>query len=174
MDIRSEADGKKLPGGWTAKPHLGKLFIDDATGFVSAATPTDEIVDAAPVTIWTPGATVVGSVAAGTLTIVRSGIYRVDCNMSSVLGGNASIITAKIFLDGAVVGATAALGGSFSQIVLMAGTAAVMTIPNFGGLLSLVKGQTLSVAVTGTVGTVTIKKFQLSAVQLTDSTPPTP
>ena len=53
MYVRLARDGKLAPDQLTAEPRSAGLFIDDGTGFVSGATPTNEVVDATPVTAWT-------------------------------------------------------------------------------------------------------------------------
>lgn len=154
---------------WAEVNH-GSLFIDDATGFVSATTPTAEVIDAAPVTVgFTSGMT--GAVATGSLTVSRAGRYRASVNLGSVLSGNASVVTVELYKNAAVLAATAAAGGAAKCILTMAGTAVVMSGGIVPCLTTAVPGDVYDVRVTGTVGTITIKNYRFELVQVDDGDP---
>ena len=121
------ADGKALPDGAEVGAY-GELFIDDATGFVSAATPAAEKVDATPVKVarllhTTADAAERAATASGQLTVQVPGDYEVYAS-GDILGGNASVMKVEVFRNGAVVADAAATpGGSIAAHVVAAGTA---------------------------------------------------
>lgn len=156
----------------------GELFIDDATGFVSAATPAAEKVDAAPVTVGrlnnvTADAAERVATTLGQLTCARNGDYQVQAH-GTLLGGNASVMKIEVFKNNAVVADAAGFpGGSIKAELKMQATAAQESFAISPALLPDLKiGDTVDLRVTGSVGTVTIKQLRFSIAQISDADAP--
>lgn len=170
LRVRNLDDGKLNGSRLQIEPLGGILTIpDDGTGFVSASTPSAQVVKAAPVAVGTTFTGMTGSVTNGTLTATRNGLYVVSA-MGTTLSGNASILTFEILVNGSSVASTAAGGGKILSTFNMLATAATLgwSIPQ--SVVSLNVGDNVSLAVTGSVGTVTIKNMRLLCLQLTDAT----
>lgn len=181
MTLRSlvlrDESGNVHPDRWRIDRHYGGLFIDDGTGFVSAATPTAEKVDASPVKVGqlngvTADAAERAATASGQLTIARSGDYQVSAH-GDCLSGNAAVVVVEVFKNGAVVAdAAASPGGAIKADLKMAGTAVKMGWAISPSMLrGLVVGDTLDLRVTSDVGTVTIKQLRFHVEQRNDSDP---
>lgn len=175
--VLRDSNGLPHPDKFRVDPHFGELFIDDATGFVSAATPTNEKVDATPVLVGqlygiTADAAERAATTLGQLNITRAGEYEVSAHGTG-LGGNASVMKVEVFLNGAVIAdAAASPGGSAKCEFKMQATAAQESwaIPKFR-LRGLKKADTLDLRVTGSVGTFTIKQMRFNATQVGDADP---
>ncbi len=136
----------------------GELFIDDGTGFVSAATPTAEKADVAERAATTTGQ----------LTVQVPGDYMVWAS-GDILGGNASVMNVEVFRNGAAVADAAATpGGAIKAHVVAAGTAVRQSWALVGILPDVNVGETVDLRVTGSVGTVTIKQMRFSIRLIAD------
>ena len=170
------ADGKALPDGAEVGAY-GELFIDDATGFVSAATPAAEKVDATPVKVarllhTTADAAERAATASGQLTVQVPGDYEVYAS-GDILGGNASVMKVEVFRNGAVVADAAATpGGSIAAHVVAAGTAVRQSWALVGTLPDCAVGTTVDLRVTGSVGTVTIRQLRFGIRLVGDNARP--
>lgn len=151
----------------------GELFIDDGTGFVSAATPTAEKVDATPVKVSrlnhvTADVAERAATTSGQLTVQVPGDYMVWAS-GDILGGNASVMNVEVFRNGAAVADAAATpGGAIKAHVVAAGTAVRQSWALVGILPDVNVGETVDLRVTGTVGTVTIKQMRFSIRLIAD------
>lgn len=151
------------------RPYFGCLFIDDATGFESASTPTAEVVKSDTKVVAGERNKLALSATDGTITL-PSGLppkhFRVGFDVGSVIGGNASVITFEVYKNGAVIAsATGALGGAIKSINKMQATAATHT-QNASGIVKLDSADVLTLRCTGTVGTVLIKQLYFYAIEL--------
>ncbi len=166
-------DGKALPDGVGVGAY-GELFIADGTGFVSAATPTNEKVDATPVSVArllhvTADAAERAATASGQLTCQLAGDYEVYAS-GDILGGNASVMSVDVFRNGAVVADAAATpGGAINWKGTAAAAAVTMGWSLVGILPDLNVGETVDLRVTGSVGTVTIKQMRFGIRQIADT-----
>lgn len=174
--IRDKTNNLPHPDRWQAGAY-GELFVDDGTGFVSAATPTAEKVDATPVKVArllhvTADAAERSATASGQLTVQLPGDYAIQAS-GTILSGNASVCKIEVFRNGAVVADAAATpGGAIEWQGTMAGTAVTMSWALNGVLPDLQVGETLDLRVTGSVGTVTIKKMRFGARLIGDNSEP--
>lgn len=164
------------PDRWQVGAY-GELFVDDATGFVSASTPTDEKVDASPVKVArlshvTADAAERAATTSGQLTVQIPGDYEVYAS-GDILGGNASVMSVHVFRNGAVCADAAATpGGAINWKGKMQATAATESFHVAGILPDVKVGETVDLRVTGTVGTVTIKQLRFGIRLIADNAEP--
>ena len=163
----------------------GEIFIDDNTGFVSAATPTAEIVKATPVkagrlnVMTADGLTssVASAVtASGQLVAQRAGDYYVTAT-GDMLSGNSAVAKIELFRNAAVIADASPatnIGGSIRADLTFAGTAVKMGWGLDGCVTNVSPGDTFDLRVTSNVGTVTIKQMRFTVRQLADTVSPTP
>lgn len=163
----------------------GSIFIDDGTGFVSAATPAAERVDATPVRVGrlnhvTADADEGSATTTGALTIQRGGDYRIRAS-GDCLSGNAAVVVIEVFKTPIATGVAAVIsssaahpGGSVRADLKMAGTAVKMSWSMNGDAVDLVPGDILDVRVTSDVGTVTIKRMCFEIELKNSVNPPSP
>lgn len=175
--VLRDADGKALPDGVSAGTVYGELFIDDGTGFVSAATPAAEKVDATPVKVSrlkhvTADAAERSATTTGQLTIQVPGDYEVYAS-GDILGGNASVMNVEVFRNGAVCADAAATpGGAIKAHVVAAAAAVRQSWALYGTLPDCAVGTTVDLRVTGSVGTVTIKQARFGIRLIADNARP--
>lgn len=148
------------------RPYYGSYIIDDNTGFVSASTPTAEKVDGgAPITIssvnhWANAAEA-QNIDSGEFVCQRKGRYRFWATFGEVLSGNASVVTIQAFKNGV------AITGAKTRATFAA-TAVFMSLGNIEADLALDLDDTVDIRVTGTVGTVALKRASWGLVQIDD------
>lgn len=175
--VLRDTNGVSHPDNWVAGSCYGGLFVDDGTGFVSAATPTAEIVDGSPVKVGRLNG--VGAVAAeraastdGRLNIEQAGDYMIRAS-GIWLSGNDSVLTIEVYKNGAVLADAAATpGGTIKAIDKMYGTAATLAWSISGIAAGCNIGDYFDLRVTGTVGTVTIKAMQFNVQLIADNSVP--
>ena len=171
-----DGSNKPHPDRW-ATGAFGELFIDDGTGFVSAATPAAEKVDATPVKVArllhvTSDVAERTASTTGQLVVEIPGDYKVY-GSGDILGGNASVMKVEVFRNGAVVADAAATpGGSIAAHVVAAAAAVRQSWALVGLLPDMKVGETVDLRVTGSVGTVTIKQLRFGIKLVGDNSEP--
>lgn len=163
----------------------GSLFIDDGTGFVSAATPAAERVDATPLLVGRLNNVVADAAeglatTSGTLTATRLGDYDVIAN-GDMLSGNSAVAKVEVFKTPASTGVAAVIsssaahpGGSLRADLVFAGTAVKMSWAFSGDVVDVAPGDILDLRVTSSVGTVTIKRMFFGIRLKNEPTSPSP
>ena len=159
-------DGGQALVNVECRPHYGSYVIDDNTGFVSASTPSAEKVDGgAPITIndvhnW-DNADEAQSIDSGEFVVQRKGNYRFWATFGEVLSGNASVVTIQAFKNGV------AITGAKTRATFAA-TAVFMSLGGIEVDLALDIDDAVDIRVTGSVGTVALKRASWGLVQIDD------
>lgn len=137
--------------------------------WVSAANPTDEVLDQATAQLVTELDQGVGiNLTNGTITIERAGVYEIELVLSKVAAATASGV-----MDFTVQKNSAALSPTISLGLLQPAVNANHMSAHAKGLATLVLGDVLRVVVTGTVGgVITITSGRFIVRQVSDSTVP--
>ena len=171
------ADGLALPDGHEVGAY-GELFIDDATGFVSASDATAEIVDATPVKVArllhvTAVAAERSASTDGRLTVQIPGDYEVRASGHCLLAGAADTFHIEVYVNGSVVADAAATPGGEISAKMVAVGAAAQGWALFGTLPDMKVGDyvDLRVTVTGT-STATIKQMRFGIKLVGDNARP--
>lgn len=162
----------------------GSIFIDDGAGFISAATPSAEKVDATPVRVGrlngvTADAAEGSATVSGQLTVVHGGDYRLR-GSGGCLSGNSAAVTIEVFKTpistgvAAVIASSAANPGGSVRASLRMAAAAVLVSWSFNGdAVGLAPGDLLDLRVTSDVGTVTITRMCFEIELKNSVNPPT-
>lgn len=164
MRARLNADGVLFPPGLNADPDFAELTIGGGTPFVTTViNPTAEVVLGAGVAAGLVQG-ITQAAATGLLTIRRPGLYLVYLSLGQI---SAALSSGVITL--AVQKNSASLAPRMQGVLLQPAVAANFMSFSSHRVVSLTKGDTLRVVITGTVGGfITITEGVLGCVQLSD------
>lgn len=174
--VRDTSD-KPHPDKWQVGAY-GELFIDDATGFVSASDATAEIIDATPVKVArllhvTADAAERSATTNGRLTVQLPGDYKVYASGDCLLAGAADTFHVEVFVNGAVIADAAGTPGGEISAKMVAVGAVAQGWALFGTIPDMEVGDyvDLRVTVTGT-STATIKQLRFGIELIGDNANP--
>lgn len=176
------SDGKLLSARLSTSPQGAEVLIGDSTG-ETLTTPTDAAIKSATLSLCTltsiRGSTTVCTPVDGTITIKRSGIYRVAYCINSATVSAAATLTLKLFRkDGAGAaaedsprlraGQVSATGGT-SINVCTSGTVVVTAAQAVA-----TGGQIFDVRATASAGNIVVKDYRFSMYKIDELDPATP
>jgi len=161
--VRLNDDGGLASPGLNADGDYGSLRIGGGTDFDTASDPTNEVIDGTGVAAGLAFGCAVDATA-GTITISRPGVYRLDLNLSEVSSASASgVITVSLQKNGA------AFSPPITGKLLQPAVAANFMDLNIRRIVSLTKNDTVRAVVTGTTGgVIKVEHGELSVEQLSD------
>jgi hypothetical protein len=160
VDVRVN-DGSKSPTLLTAEPHYGELGIDDATGLVLTTPTSLTDIKGSPMAAGESNGVTL-SATNGTITVARSGLYRCYAMTQNVTGVNSQALVLQLVKNSTATGAEAEFTQGGTALTIAPGMSVV-------DIVSLAVGDTIKAQISGSTGNVTIKRFSLGCVQLTDT-----
>jgi hypothetical protein len=163
MRVRVNADGQLVSPGLNAGPDFGEITVADATGITLTTPTTAADIKHATLTVVGNSSGVTLSATAASITIRRPGLYLVAFNLGEMTAVNSQVVTIDIYKNAAVASPT--IRASLTQLA----TAAVLNYSlAASGVMSLTKGDVLTVRGTADTGNLVVKRMHFYAVQLAD------
>jgi hypothetical protein len=175
-DIR-DLNGRVNNMGLTTDPQVGELTVDDSTGVVLTTPTTAAALKAAPVALGKSRGGVALSVANGTITVNRSGLYQVWASCGKITGVNSQAVTLDVFEKVGSASAAATSPAIHAEITQPSTALATVSLAS-NGLVEVTDGDAAAGAIfdfrmSGSTGNVTCKSARLGLRKVGELAPPT-
>jgi hypothetical protein len=169
MRVRVNNDGGLQSPGLNTDPHCGSFFFDSGTAFALTTPTTATAITGTNATGLAIGPSfgALQTLAAGSFTVTRAGLYRVTFGLSQITAVNSQVITLEVYKNGAVIPSTTG-NGPVKALFTQPGTAVEIPAMGTEGLVQLTVGDVVTLTAIASTGNFGAKRLQFVLVQLAD------